>query len=551
MEERYGNTESLAAGELDIPLMQAPEVTDYCCDVLVIGCGWAGLNAAYAARKTGADVLVVDKGTPGYSGLSSFSSSHQWYDPEMGDDLQACLDEMVMANEYLANIGWYKEWAKHSKQTYQRLMDWGLLTQYPTGCESGHWVDGDWRHDDLTGYHEEFLYADRRARWTEVLTENGIPYVSQTMIYDVIEDDNRIVGAVGFHVPTATVIRFSAKAVVMCMGGGSIKPAGFPTSCDTFDSDWIGYQHGLPIVGKEFDDFHFSASFAPDNVLTCNSWTYLENIWLTGGDISRETLLGRAQGEAQNLILPRIESVTKGLADYHRTDVQPSSGRGKSRSGKFEDPRKGKWTSDLPKGDTYGAAVGMQLHLGCGIFCGLDDLEGKTALEGLWVAGDGCNGSCVSGGSYLAATGFTSNFCSTQGYLAGEAAGTFIRGRERSEIKEEVWKHYQEEILEPLGKEKGFNPSWACDQLHAIMSPGWVTIVKTEESLTHTLGLVENFQREVLPLLRARNAHELRLCHEMQHKTLCAQMKLRASLERKESRGYHYRADYPYRDDAY
>ena len=163
--EKNKNVVSAVMQELEIPLMPAPEVTSYSCDVLVVGCGWAGLNAAYGARKEGADVLVVDKGTPGYSGLSSFSSSHQWYDKEMGDDLQACLDEMVMANEYLANLNWYQTWAAHSKETYQRLMDWGLLTQYPTGRESGHWVDGDWRHDDLTGYHEEFLYADRRNRW--------------------------------------------------------------------------------------------------------------------------------------------------------------------------------------------------------------------------------------------------------------------------------------------------------------------------------------------------------------------------------------------------
>lgn len=35
----------------------------------------------------------------------------------------------------------------------------------------------------------------------------------------------------------------------------------------------------------------------------------------------------------------------------------------------------------------------------------------------------------------------------------------------------------------------------------------------------------------------------------MKHKALSAEMKLRASLARRESRGNHYRADIPYRDD--
>ena len=37
----------------------------------------------------------------------------------------------------------------------------------------------------------------------------------------------------------------------------------------------------------------------------------------------------------------------------------------------------------------------------------------------------------------------------------------------------------------------------------------------------------------------------------MEHKVLSAEMKLRAGLERKESRGFHYRSDYPFRDDDF
>ena len=47
----------------------------------------------------------------------------------------------------------------------------------------------------------------------------------------------------------------------------------------------------------------------------------------------------------------------------------------------------------------------------------------------------------------------------------------------------------------------------------------------------------------------AASPHDMRLCHEMKHKVLSAEMKLRAGIERKESRGLHYRSDYPYRDD--
>jgi len=53
----------------------------------------------------------------------------------------------------------------------------------------------------------------------------------------------------------------------------------------------------------------------------------------------------------------------------------------------------------------------------------------------------------------------------------------------------------------------------------------------------------------IVPHLTAKDAHELRLVHETKNMILSAEMKLRASLFRKESRGTHYREDYPRRND--
>ena len=75
--------------ELPIPEVEAPAKTEYECDVLVIGGGFAGLNAAAAAADQGQKVVMIDKGHPGYSGLSPWPSSHRWADKEMGDDYDA------------------------------------------------------------------------------------------------------------------------------------------------------------------------------------------------------------------------------------------------------------------------------------------------------------------------------------------------------------------------------------------------------------------------------------------------------------------------------
>mgnify|MGYP002622796936 FL=1 len=95
----------------------------------------------------------------------------------------------------------------------------------------------------------------------------------------------------------------------------------------------------------------------------------------------------------------------------------------------------------------------------------------------------------------------------------------------------------------------GFDPNWARDMLEGIMAPYWVLISKNEANLSAALTQVLAMKENVVPRLVAATNHDLRLVHEMRHKVNSAEMKLRASLARKETRGLSYRSDYPYRDD--
>ena len=127
--------------ELPIPEVEAPAKTEYECDVLVIGGGFAGLNAAAAAADQGQSVVMLDKGRPGYSGLSPWPSSHRWADKEMGDDYDALRKCIQHGSEYLGNMDLYEVWLEESKGTYERLRDWGILDQYETAAESGFYND--------------------------------------------------------------------------------------------------------------------------------------------------------------------------------------------------------------------------------------------------------------------------------------------------------------------------------------------------------------------------------------------------------------------------
>ena len=184
-------------GEYPTPAVPAPEVTDYSCDVLVVGGGLTGLNAAYAAAQAGKNVILAEKSTPGYGGLSAWPSCTAYYDPELDADLDMWDQYMRNSCECFANLNWEDAWCEESKGAFQRLQEWGWISSYPRAVDTEFWVDGNIYHDDLKGYKNSV--PDRRQVFGKVLDENGVTTLNHIMITDIVEQDGRCVGAVGLH----------------------------------------------------------------------------------------------------------------------------------------------------------------------------------------------------------------------------------------------------------------------------------------------------------------------------------------------------------------
>src|SRR5210317_2179297 len=81
------------------------------------------------------------------------------------------------------------------------------------------------------------------------------------------------------------------------------------------------------------------------------------------------------------------------------------------------------------------------------------------------------------------------------------------------------------------------------------MIPNFIIYIKKENLLKAALAYVEELRDHHMPLLRAADMHELRLAHETANMIISAEMKLKASIMRTESRCSHYRLDYPDMDD--
>lgn len=526
-----------------------PEKTEFKSDVLVIGGGFAGLMAALSASEAGCSVTLVDKGRPGYSGASPYACSTRWFDADLGEDPELMEEIYIRSSQYTGNRNLIRMWIQESKSIYEKYRELGLLEQYEKPEESGYQEKGD-----LTGYRKFVGGRDRHLKFMSSLKKAGVEVVTHTMIVELAQLNGAVLGAVGVHIPSGAAMVFHAKATVMAMGGGVYKAAGWPACGLSYDAVSIAYQLGLPVIGQEFEDFHSSNPSSPNR---CMEWGYVHSVNLHGGDVTREDIPNTIR--ARSHCLSNIDVSLNGSSAYpcfvpagdtppvkkihrHPNDIRTAAGPDAD--------------SEPPKfrqiaGNNAGAVPGFGLHTTNGIFCGTEDLDGFTGIDGLYVAGDGC-GNPVGGSSYIGRPGFTSNFCGLEGKRAGTAAAGTAKAKTLVPIPSELYNNITARIYAPMKREKGYDVNWALDCLHGIMAPMWTLVLKNEACLQAALTQVLFMKEHVVPKLLATDFHRLRYCLELEHKVLQAEMKLRASLARKESRGGHYRTDFPYRkDDEY
>lgn len=540
-----------AVDELPFPGDEpAPETSAYSCDVLVIGCGWAGLHAAVTAARAGKSVIVVDKGRPGYSGLSPFSQGCTYYDPDY-DNLEATLRTLPVTSEYLANIDAFEHTLLNSKQAYDENYEFGLTGGYLYAPAAGY--------TELSQDKEYFqanLANERHHKWMEVLDAEGVAVVPNTMVTRLLTtSDGAVCGAVGLHYRSGTAVTFQAKAVAMCAGSGTYKANGFVLGGDTFDGQYMAYELGCTIVGLEFEDFHATNSAAAGDYHYANTWDYVEPYtpYDTYATVPTddEAIREYAAGKIKYMSVSRANQGLQGLAAQ---DGATLSSRTTNGSANPDDPRCAYCLSFGDQGknrtaDSYGAAPGMPLHMASGVYCGWDERNGATPVPGLYVAGDGEFGDMAEGVIYPF-IGSTSTDCSVQGDLAGAAAAAYADGVELSELPADQVQAAEDEIFAPRALTKGWDPNYVVDRLVSIMAAPEVQLAKDGPSLTAALAQVEHLRDAYVPKMMGYCGHDLRCVLEAKHKVFSAEMKLRASLAREESRGTHYRADFPYRDDA-
>ena len=99
-----------------------------------------------------------------------------------------------------------------------------------------------------------------------------------------------------------------------------------------------------------------------------------------------------------------------------------------------------------------------------------------------------------------------------------------------------------------MDRKDSYSASEAIRSIQEAVVPVKYSMRTNRDRLKEALSKVTAVQGK-LPELCAENPHDLARCHEASCIALCAEIGFRAALARTESRGWHYREDYPRQDD--
>jgi succinate dehydrogenase/fumarate reductase flavoprotein subunit len=517
-------------------------------DVLVVGGGMAGLFAAVKAHDAGAKVMLVSKGRLGASGQTPFAKGIFAYDK---DKESLSIDEFVAKVSRSAlgtnNQTYTRQLAEHSLARVNELKSWGFF--------------------------ESSLY---NKSFSKPIEERNIAMHERVTITHLIKEDDRVVGAAGFSIDEQKVLFYQAKSVILCTGAGGFKPNGFPICDLTHDGTVMAYNIGAKVTGKEWNDGHPARG---ENPAACyDGWgdmfeqkpstTSIEIRHDLGVDMNYMAYVNGGAAQMGPPGMSKQENAVTGgpyrpeeFSSDKRQERPPKDGekdgkRPPRKDGEDRPPRKDGEDGPPEKegkggppgmggGVVGGSSAGMSIHKAEGLVPINDTCE--STIPGLYAAGDAL-GSYMAGGIYTQ-IGSSLSGSAVQGAIAGETAAKYSKNIKAHSISASKLSTIEEEILAPLKREAGYSPAWVTQTLQSIMIPNFIIYIKKDNLMKAALAYVEELRDHHVPHLRASNLHELRLAHETKNMVLSAEMKLRASLMRKESRCSHYRLDYPELDN--
>ena len=522
-------------------------------DVLVIGGGGAAARAALAAAEAGARTTLAVKGWFGWLGMRGGGATGcgiaPWWGYSAGRGVPGRPDDETELNVNLilqAGLG---------------MADRRLVRSMVAGQEEAR--------RDLERYGAivagGFKTSDRR-RLVQVMP--GLAYHvrggavtirDHTMISDLLVKDGVCVGAVGIDERSAEVTVFVAKATILATGGDAqLYRYSCHPGCMTGDGYAMAYNVGARLINMEYMQA-FLATVHPSINLLWGGWSWRHYPRITNG--VGEDVLPRylpAGLDAQQCLWERgghNPFSTRDRASRY-LDVaivkEVLAGRGTPHQGCYVDgidPER--VSAEHREWMRYrGIDLGGRLEVSSVHQCSDGGLyvaeNAEASLPGLYAAGEvaaGMHGADRLGGHMM-----------VNSQVFGKRAGVHAARRARATDSQPLGESVTGAALariESLRQAKGkIKPT---QLIGTLQRSAWENMlaVRNQAGLTEALRRLQQIRAESLPELSVETPTDLVRALELQHLTLVGEMVARAALLRTESRGGHYREDYPERDDRH
>ncbi|MCH7947858.1 MAG: fumarate reductase/succinate dehydrogenase flavoprotein subunit [candidate division Zixibacteria bacterium] len=245
-----------------------PNVKRHVYDVLIIGAGGAGLRAAIEASGEGVKVGVVCKSLLGkaHTVMAEGGAAAAIGNVDEKDNWKVHFADTMRGGQYLNNPLMAEIHAKEAPDRILELEAWGALFDR---TKDGKILQ---RHFGGHRYRRLAHVGDRTGlEMIRTLQDHsihqGIDFHMECTVLELLKDGDRIAGAFGYDREKGRFIVFEASAVVLATGG--IGRAFKVTSNSweyTGDGQTLAYDSGAELIDMEFVQFHPTGMVWPPSV---------------------------------------------------------------------------------------------------------------------------------------------------------------------------------------------------------------------------------------------------------------------------------------------
>jgi L-aspartate oxidase len=497
-------------------------------DFLIIGAGVAGLRAAIEAAEAGRVlVLTKDRLTESASEYAQGGIA-----VALSDDDRVSLHEQdtINAGDGLCDPQAVRVLVEQGPQEIQQLIEWGVefdregtrLTFTREGAHSRNRVLH--AHGDSTG--REIA----RTLFQKARSIPNITFQSFSAVVDLLTVGGEVCGAAAWNQQERRIVPVRARAVLLATGGlGSVYWETTNPDVATGDGVAMAYRAGAEVADIEMVQFHPTALFlegAPRFLLSealRGEGAYLRN---AAGERFMERYSERGELAPRDVVSRAI------IAELHRTQSGPVYLDLTHLDAEFVSKRFPRIHQTCLH---YGVDMARQpvpvhpaAHYAMG---GVEtDYEGRTNLPGLFAAGEvaACG---VHGANRLASNSLL------EGIVYGARAGRRLRERAGAPLREPDSPPHGP--LQPL-------PANVVFELRRL---AWrrAGIERSRQGLESGL---EELAR-LGPAFESPHSRNSREGFEADNMYQVISLIVRCALARQESRGCHYRSDYPRKDPRF